>query len=80
MEEFVVSEVVTKEYLDAKLAQLEARLDGKLVQLDAKLDAKLLQFDAKFTELELRLIRWLVSTVGAAAIGIVVTVLIRGVR
>jgi hypothetical protein len=54
LEEFVVGEVVTKDHLDTKLAEL----------------------DTKLAELKLEMIRWIVGTVGAAAVGIVVTILV----
>lgn len=79
MEEFVVGELVTRDYfrdhldsklveLSSKLVQVEDKFEGKLVSLEAKIDAKL-------SELELRIVRWVVGSVGAAAIGIIVTVL-----
>jgi hypothetical protein len=50
------SELVTKEYLDARLSQLEARFDAKFDMLEAKFDAKFdtleAKFDAKFDTLE----------------------------
>jgi hypothetical protein len=51
LEEFVVSEVVTKDHLDTKLAKLK-----------------------------LEMIRWIVGTVGAAGIGIVVMILVALIR
>ncbi len=69
MEEFVVGELVTRDYfrdhLDSKLVEV----NSKFVQLEAKIDAKL-------SDLELRLVRWVVGSVGAAAIGIIVTLLV----
>jgi hypothetical protein len=37
MEEFVISELVTKDYFDAKLAQLRAEFRGELAALEARL-------------------------------------------
>lgn len=73
MEEFVVSELVTNDHLDSKLAQM----DAKLTQMDAKFEARFTQIEARITELradmrgELRsleatLIRWMVGTMGVA--------------
>lgn len=62
MEEFVVGELVTRDYfrdhLDSKLAEFKATID------------------TKFSDLELRLVRWVVGSVGVAAVGIIVTVLV----
>ena len=37
----VRSDLVTREYLDARLAQLEAKFETRLVQLEARLEFKL---------------------------------------
>jgi flagellar biosynthesis/type III secretory pathway protein FliH len=39
----VRSELVTKEYLDARLAQLEAKFDTRLAQLESRLETRLAQ-------------------------------------
>jgi hypothetical protein len=44
----VRSELVTREYLDARLAQLEAKFDSRLAELEAKFDGRLAAMDAKF--------------------------------
>ena len=44
----VRSELVTREYLDTRLAQLEAKFDGGLAQLEAKFDGRLAQLEATF--------------------------------
>lgn len=62
MEEFVVSDLVTKEHLASKLAQLEAK------------------FETKLADVELRVVRWVVGSVGVAAVGIVVTILVAMLR
>jgi hypothetical protein len=61
MEEFVISELVTKDYFDAKLAELRAEFRGEL--------------KSEIAALETRLIRWMVGTVGGATIALVVTML-----
>jgi predicted HAD superfamily phosphohydrolase len=58
LEEFVVGEVVTKDHLDTKLAELVTKL----------------------AEMKLEMIRWIVGTVGAASIGIIVTILVALLR
>jgi hypothetical protein len=50
MEEFVVSEMVTKDYLEYTLA-------------------------AKFSELKFELVKWIIGTVGAAAVTLLVAIL-----
>lgn len=37
---------MTKEYLETRLAQLEARFDTRLAQLEAKFDARLAQLES----------------------------------
>ena len=79
MEEFVVREIVTNDHLDAKLAHI----DVKFAQLDvrfAQLDVRFAQLESKLVDLELRIIRWVVGSVGAAAVGIVVTILVALLR
>jgi hypothetical protein len=42
----VRSELVTKEYLETRLAQLEAKFDARLAQLEAKYDTRLGQLES----------------------------------
>ena len=44
----VRSELVTKEYLDVRLAEFEAKFEGRLAQLEARFDARLAGVEAKF--------------------------------
>jgi hypothetical protein len=44
----VRSELVTREYLDARLTQLEAKFAGRLAELEAKFDGRLAALEAKF--------------------------------
>jgi hypothetical protein len=52
----VRSDLVTKDYLETRLAQLEARFDARLTQLEARFDARLAQLegrsDGRFAKLE----------------------------
>ena len=43
----VRSELVTKEYLDARLAELEAKFDGRLTQVELRLETRLAQMQNK---------------------------------
>jgi hypothetical protein len=43
----VRSELVTKEYLDARLAELEAKFDGRLTQVESRLETRLAQMQNK---------------------------------
>jgi hypothetical protein len=43
----VRSELVTREHLDARLAELEAKFDSRLAQLEAKYDSRLTQLEAR---------------------------------
>jgi outer membrane PBP1 activator LpoA protein len=53
------SELVTKDYLDSRLKELEAKIDAKIGQLDSKIDAKIGHLDNKIdtrvTQLEARI-------------------------
>jgi hypothetical protein len=79
MEEFVVSELVTKEYLDSRLDAFEAKFDGKLAALRAELKADIAalrgEFKADIAALQMTLIRWMLGTVGGAALAVILTLL-----
>jgi DNA anti-recombination protein RmuC len=55
----VRSELVTREHLDARLAQLEAKFEARLAQLEAKFDTRFARLEAKLdgdlVQLEARL-------------------------
>jgi hypothetical protein len=68
MEEFVVSEMVTKDHLDGKLSELRSELKTDIATLRS-------EFKAELATMEVRLIRWMVGTVGGATLAIVLTIL-----
>jgi hypothetical protein len=43
----VRSELVTKEYLETRLTQLEAKIAARLAELEAKFDGRLVQLEAR---------------------------------
>lgn len=55
MEEFVVSDTVTREYLDSRLAELKADVKGDIADLRGEMHAS-----------EARMIRWTIGIVGVA--------------
>jgi hypothetical protein len=63
-EEFIVSELVTRDYLDTELKALEDKLDAKIDTRSAELRAEL---KAEVATLQVSLIRWVVGTVGGHA-------------
>jgi hypothetical protein len=97
MEEFVVSELATRDYLDAKLSEVRSELKATRDYLDAKLsevrselkgeisalraelkgDIATLRGDlrAEIAGVETKLVRWMVGSVGGAALAIILTVL-----
>jgi hypothetical protein len=101
MEEFVISELVTREYLDAKLSEAHSEFKGELSALRAEVKGDLatlrselkgdlgalrselkgdlgtLRGDlrAEIAAAETRLIRWMVGTVGGAALAMILTLM-----
>jgi hypothetical protein len=51
--EAVQGDLVTKDHLDARLAQTDARI--------AQMDARIAQMDARIAQMEARLIRWMIG-------------------
>jgi hypothetical protein len=92
--EFVVSELVTRDYLDARLSEVRSELKGEISALRAELkddisalraelkgDIATLRGDlrAEIAAVETRLIRWMVDSVGGAALAVILT-LVRVMR
>ena len=53
LREAVEGDLVTKDHLDARLAQTDARI--------AQMDARIAQLDARIAQMEARLIRWMIG-------------------
>src|SRR5512132_790058 len=53
LREAVEGDLVTKDYLDARLAQTDARI--------AQMDVRIAQMDARIAQMEARLIRWMIG-------------------
>jgi ubiquinone biosynthesis protein UbiJ len=51
----VRSELVTREHLDARLAQLEAKFDGRLAQLESRLETRLAQMQNRILSAQVAL-------------------------
>jgi hypothetical protein len=83
MEEFVVSELVTRDYLDARLSEVRSELKGEISALRAELKPDITtlrgDFRAEIAAVETRLIRWVVGSVGGAALAVILT-LVRVMR
>ena len=45
--------LVTKDYLDTRFAESEARMDTRFVQLEAKMDGRFAAVDTRFARLEI---------------------------
>jgi hypothetical protein len=62
--------------IDAKLSALEQRMDAKLSALELRVDAKFSalapQIDAKLAALKYEILKWVVGSVGAATVTILV--------
>ncbi len=71
---YYVDNLVTKDYLDARLAEQEARIETRFAQQDARIDARFAEqdarFDRRFERIEgvLRLHSWMLLTIAAAII------------
>ena len=55
--------LVTKDYLDARFAEQEARLDARFTEQDARLDVRFAEIDHKF-----RLVNWMLAVVIASTV------------
>ena len=66
---------VTRDYLDRRLGELEARLEAKIAAVDAKIDTKIAGLECKLAELEAKMLRYLVGQ--TAAISAIVFGLLR---
>ncbi|RLA44040.1 MAG: DUF1640 domain-containing protein [Gammaproteobacteria bacterium] len=62
--------LVTKDYLDARFAEQEARIDGKFSEQDARIDGKFAHIDVQFTEIkgQFRLVYWMLAVVIASTV------------
>lgn len=68
IEEFVVSETITREFLDAKVSELRSDARADFATLRAEIKTEL-------AALEIRLIRWVVGSIGGATLAIILTLL-----
>jgi hypothetical protein len=75
MEEFVISELVTKDYLDAKLSEVRSEISALRAELKGEIATLRADFRTEIAAVEMRLVRWLVGTVGGAALAMILTLL-----
>jgi hypothetical protein len=67
LREAVEGDLVTKDYLDARLAQTDARIaqmDARISPMDARIpqmEARIPPMDARIAQMEARLIRWMIG-------------------
>jgi alpha-acetolactate decarboxylase len=47
--------LVTKDYLDTRFAESEAKMDTRFVQLEAKMDGRFAKMDTRFVQLEAKM-------------------------
>ncbi len=55
--------LVTKDYLDARFAQQDARMDVRFAEHDARMDIRFASMDGKF-----RLVMWILAVVMASTV------------
>jgi hypothetical protein len=55
--------LVTKDYLDARFAEQEARIDVRFADHDARMDVRFVEMDGKF-----RLVMWMLAAVMASTV------------
>ena len=66
--------LVTKDYLDARFAEQEARIDARFAQQEARFDARFSQqearFDVSFSEIkgQFKLVYWMLAVVIASTV------------
>ena len=62
--------LVTKDYLDARFAQQEARMDACFAEQDARIDTRFGQVDTRFAEVngKFRLVMWMLAVVMASTV------------
>lgn len=68
IEEFVVDEFLTRDHLDSRLSEIRAEIKAESATSRA-------EFKAEIAALEIRLIRWVVGSVGGATLAIILTIL-----
>lgn len=67
-----VDQLVTRDYLDTRLRELETRFDGKLAELDNRLSGQITELDARFTRKfveidgKFRLVYWMLAVIIAS--------------
>jgi hypothetical protein len=67
---FNMDALVTKDYLDARFAEQEARIDGKFSEQEARIDSKFAHIDVQFAEIkgQFRLVYWMLAVVIASTV------------
>ena len=67
---FNMDALVTKDYLDARFAEQEARIDGKFSEQEARIDGKFAHIDVQFAEIkgQFRLVYWMLAVVIASTV------------
>jgi len=72
---FNLDALVTKDYLDARLGEQEARMDARFIEQDARndsrftaIDKRLAEMDIRFTEIDgkFRLVMWMLAVIIAS--------------
>ena len=67
---FNMGALVTRDYLDARFSEQEARIDSKFSEQDARIDGKFAHIDVQFAEIkgQFRLIYWMLAVVIASTV------------
>ena len=66
--------LVTKDYLDAKFAEQDARMEAcmdiRFVEMDARMDSRFAAVDVRFAEIDgkFRLVMWMLAVVMASTV------------
>ena len=62
--------LVTKDYLDARFAEQDARMDIRFAEQDARIDARFAGIDTRFAEVDgkFRLLMWMLAVVMASTV------------
>ena len=71
------AQIITTPILDARVAQLEAKIDTRAAQLEAKIDTQVARLEVKIESVRAELVRWVfVAMLGNAVLSTIAAALL----
>jgi hypothetical protein len=71
------AQIITTPILDARVAQLEAKIDTRAAQLEAKIDTQVARLEVKIESVKAELVRWVfVAMLGNAVLSTIAAALL----